>query len=121
LILNALALALARGRPLRRERVRGDWWLVVEAEPPGGSPGDREPSIAALKSAIARPLTGVLTSASGVHFTETVRFAEAIRLRLEILDNQPWLVFEPRVWLSKLHSACTRPSRQTMNNPPGLA
>jgi NAD-dependent SIR2 family protein deacetylase len=105
LILDALSLALARGKPLRRERLRREWWLVIDSsheEPPDGPPSDHEPGYAALRSAITRPLTGVLTSGAGVHFAEPVWFAEAVRLRLEVLDDQPWLVFEPRVWLSRL-------------------
>lgn len=104
LILDALSLALARGKPLRRERVRREWWLVVDGShevPPGSPPGGHEPGLAALRAAIAGPLAGALTSVADVHFAEPARFAEAVRLRLEMLDDQAWLVFEPRVWLSR--------------------
>jgi hypothetical protein len=83
LLYEALARALARERPLRLERRRNQFRLVVD--PTRG--GDLSP----LRNAVGAALTGTIPGTK-------LGWAEAIRLTLDFKLERLWLVIEPTVW-----------------------
>ena len=81
----ALALALARGRPLRYEpKAR-----LLHVDPAKAA----DPVLGPLK-AITGSLNGSISGTSST-------WAEAVRISLEVHLGRLWLIFEPSIWASK--------------------
>jgi SIR2-like domain len=86
LLAEALAVALARERPLRARRRRNQWVLVVD-------PKKLHDSRLQPINACTSSLVGKLPSGAG-------HWGEAIGLRLDYRLDQLWMLLEPIVWLT---------------------
>jgi hypothetical protein len=86
LLAEAVAIALARDRPLLVRRRRLGWALVVDPRK------WNEPQLASLTAVTGRPL-GRLPS--GAHW------AEAVALRLDWHLDRLWLLLDPIIWMSR--------------------
>lgn len=85
LLTDALVRALVRERPLCSQATRRGH--IVYADPDRGD----DPRASVLRAA-AGQLTGLIANTN-------VRWAEAVRMRLERRLDRNWLLFEPTVWV----------------------
>jgi hypothetical protein len=93
---EGMCAALARDKPLLTRTTRTGSFII--ANPQAATAAALAPLIGVVKSA-AGQIAGLKTVATPTHPAEQVRWAEALRLALEIKDGKPWLLIEPEIWI----------------------
>lgn len=88
LLNEALARAIVRDRPLVALPGRKGWKIYVDPQQ------ERDPRLQALRAAAG--------SVSGLVAGTNLKWAEAVRIRLERKLGQCWLLFEPSVWVERV-------------------
>jgi NAD-dependent SIR2 family protein deacetylase len=84
LIYSALSHAIARERPLKAERIRGDLIRI-----------ERDHS----KEDVFKPLRAAIGDLAGTVPTTNLEWAEAAWIRLEYRLGRLWLLIEPTIWV----------------------
>lgn len=94
---EAICYALARGRPLLARSSKAGSFLIADAY-------SRDQSIfAQLHKAVGKPfgqVVGIFTAVDDEHpHPEKIHFSEALRISLDFIDGQGWLLLDPDVWI----------------------
>lgn len=95
---SALALALARNRPVHAKTTRYDSVLIADS-----GPEFREalaPIATVVGGATFGKVPGVKAPATDEFPEEDVTWAEALRISVEYNDGRAWLLIDPDVWIS---------------------
>ncbi|WNV10968.1 SIR2 family protein [Tardiphaga sp. 709] len=96
-VAEALCVALTRGKPLLARTVRSGSFAVADAQM--DSPAVFEPLFRVIGKT-SGIISGLMAPVDDDHpAAETVSWAEAARISIEIKDGRPWLVVEPDVWI----------------------
>jgi hypothetical protein len=93
---EAICAALGRDKPLICRTTRQGSFLI--ANPIAPTSAVLAP-IAKVVSETGGNVSGLKTAASGGKPAEQVRWAEALRISLEVKNGQRWLLLEPDVWI----------------------
>lgn len=93
---EALCAALAKDKPLITRTTRQGSFLI--ANPAASTKAALQP-IASVVSQAGGDVVGMKAIASSGRPSEQVRWAEALRLSLEIKDGRRWLLLEPEIWI----------------------
>jgi len=94
---DALCAALARGKPLLHRTTRTSAFLIVN--PHSEDKSDLVP-ISDVVASTCGLIRGLIAPASDDHpEEEQVRWSEAIRISLDIKNDQRWLLIDPDIWI----------------------
>lgn len=93
---EAICKALAKGKPLISRTTRHASFLIANPTAPAKA------MLAPISSAVSGTggnIGGMKTTASGGHPAEQVRWAESLKLSIEVKNGRPWLLLEPDLWI----------------------
>ncbi len=93
---EAIASALALGKPLISRSTRQGSFLI--ANPDASTKNALTPLVTAVGSTGGN-VTGLRTSPTNGSAPEQVRWAEALRVSVEVKNSRHWLLIEPDVWI----------------------
>lgn len=98
---EAICAALGKDKPLVCRNTRSGSFLI--ANPTAPTKDALAPLVAVVKSAGGN-VPGVKTVATEQRPAEQVRWAESLRISLEIKNGQRWLLIEPDIWIWPQHA-----------------
>lgn len=93
---EGIVSALAIGKPLIRQSTRQGSFLIAN---PAAPTKDALAPLAKVVSGTGGNVAGLKTDPSDGGAPEQVRWAEALRVSLEIKNGRHWLLIEPDVWI----------------------
>ena len=93
---EAIVSALAIGKPLIRQSTRQGSFLIAN---PAASRKDALAPLAKIVSGTGGDIAGLKTAPTNGSAPEQVRWAEALRVSLEIKNGRHWLLIEPDIWI----------------------
>jgi hypothetical protein len=93
---EAIASALSLGKPLIRQSTRQRSFLIANPE---ASTKDALAPLAKVVSGTGGNVPGLRTAPTDGSPSEQVRWAEALRVSLEIKNGRYWLMIEPDIWI----------------------
>lgn len=93
---EAIVSALAIGKPLIRQSTRHGSFLIAN---PAAPTKDALAPLAKVVSGTGGNVAGLMTAPSDGSVPEQVRWAEALRVSLELKNGRHWLLIAPDVWI----------------------
>src|SRR5262249_12825853 len=93
---DALAVALARGKPLLARTQRSGSFLIVDRH--SETPQELDPLFQVVGKTVGS-VDGLVAPADDTHPQERVNWAEAVRVSIEQKGGKRYLVLEPDVWI----------------------
>ena len=93
---EAIISALAIGKPLIRQSTRQGSFLIAN---PAASSKDALAPLAKFVSGTGGDVAGLKTAPTDGSAPEQLRWAEALRVSLEIKNGRHWLLIEPDIWI----------------------
>lgn len=93
---EAIASALAIGKPLIRQSTRHGSFLIANPATPST---DALAPLAKVVSSTGGDVAGLKTAPNDGSEPEQVQWAEALRLSLEVKNGRHWLLIEPDIWI----------------------
>jgi hypothetical protein len=94
---EAISRALARGKPLLTRTSRSGSYLIADAH--SSDQAALDPLHKVVSKTVGR-IDGLFTPVDDEHpHTETVSWAEAVRVSFDVVDGRSWLLLDPDVWI----------------------
>lgn len=93
---EAIVSALSLGKPLIRQSTRQGSFLIAN---PGAPTKDALAPLAKVVSVTGGNVAGLKTAPTDGGVPEQVRWAEALRVSLEVKNGRHWLLIEPDIWI----------------------
>lgn len=93
---EAIVSALAIGKPLIRQSTRQGSFLIANPEAPTK---DTLAPLAKVVSGTGGNVAGLKTAPTDGSAPEQVRWAEALRVSLELKNGRHWLLIKPDIWI----------------------
>lgn len=93
---EAIISALSIGKPLIRQSTRRGSFLIAN---PAASTKDALAPLAKIVFGTGGNVAHLMSTPSNGSASEPVRWAEALRVSLEVKNNRHWLLLEPEIWI----------------------